>query len=134
MFIVTCKIGQPKPSRTCIIFDLKLSRFLLIIFKSFWPAVSRLSFVSVSLALDVTKIATRRHNYSLASGILRSILKACSTTCAFGRLSRTKQQICHCLNSVDSAVFVEFGSVYALNWNKVIDCRDRIGRVVRLCN
>jgi len=30
-------------------------------------------------------------------------------------------------------VFVEFGSVYALSWNKVIDCRDRIGRVVRLC-
>ena len=77
MLIVTYKIGQPKPSRTCIIFDLKLSRFLLIIFKSFWPAVSRLSFVSVSLALDVTKIATIRHNYSLASGVLRNNLKAC---------------------------------------------------------
>ena len=29
--------------------------------------------------------------------------------------------------------FVEFSSVYALRWNKVIDCRDRIGRVGRLC-
>ena len=44
-----------------------------------------------------------------------------------------KQQIGQCLDSVDSAVFVEFGSVYALSWNKVIDCRDRIGRVGRLC-
>ena len=26
-----------------------------------------------------------------------------------------------------------FGSVYALSWNKVVDCRDRIGRVGRLC-
>jgi len=52
----------------------------------------------------------------------------------FCRLPRTKQQIGQCLDSVDSAVFVEFGSVYALSWNKVIDCRDRIGRVVRLCN
>ena len=30
-------------------------------------------------------------------------------------------------------MFVEFDSVYALSWNKVVDCRDRIGRVVRLC-
>ena len=90
-------------------------------------------FVSVSLALDVTKIATICHNYSLASGILSNILKACWPRCAFGRSSGTKQQICQCLNSVDSAVFVEFGSVYVLSWNKVIDCRDRIGRVVRLC-
>ena len=102
-------------------------------FRPFWPAASRLSFVSVSLALDVTKIATIRHNYSLVSGILRNILKACWPRCAFGRSSGTKQQICQCLNSVDSAVFVEFGSVYALSWNKVIDCRDRIGRAVRLC-
>ena len=29
--------------------------------------------------------------------------------------------------------FVEFSSVYALRWNKVIDCRDRMGRVGRLC-
>ena len=29
--------------------------------------------------------------------------------------------------------FVEFGSVYALSWNKVIDCRDCIGWVGRLC-
>ena len=115
-----------------VCFDLKLSRFLLIIFRPFWPAVSRLSFVSVSLVLEVTKVATLCHNYSLASGILRTILKACWPRCACGRLSRTKQQICQCLNSVDSAVFA-FGSVYALNWNKVIDCRDRIGRVVCLC-
>ena len=74
MLIVTYKI--PKPSRSCIIFDLKLSRFLIIL-TPFWPAVSRLSFVSVSLALGVTKTATIRHNYSLASGILRNILKAC---------------------------------------------------------
>ena len=133
MLTVTYKIGQPKPSRTCIIFTLKLWKILLIRFRPFWPAVSKLSFVSVSLVLDVTKIATIRHNYSLASGILHNILKACWPRCAFGRLSRIKQQICQCLNSVDSAVFVEFGSVYALSWNKVIDCRDRIGRVVRLC-
>ena len=30
-------------------------------------------------------------------------------------------------------MFVEFDSVYALSWNKVIDNRDRIGRVVSLC-
>ena len=64
MLIVPYKIGQPKPSRTCIIFDLKLYDIILIIFRPFWPAVSRLSFVSVSLVLDVTKIATIRHNYS----------------------------------------------------------------------
>ena len=71
--------------------------------------------------------------YSLASGILRNILKVCQPRCAFGRLSRTKQQIGQCLDSVDSAVFVDFGSVYALSWKKIIDCRDRIGRAVRLC-
>ena len=63
--------------------------------------VSRLSFVSLSLALDVRKIGKIHHNYSLASG----------------RLSRTKQQICQCLNSVDSAVsgrFVDLSSVYAM--------------------
>ena len=90
-------------------------------FRPFRPAVSSLSFVSVSLALDVTKIATIHHNYSLASGLLCNTLKAWGPRCAFGRLSRTKQQICQCLNSVDSAVserFVEFSSVYALRWNK----------------
>ena len=105
------KIGQPKPSGTCISFDWKLWKILLIIVRPFWPAVKRLSFVAVSLTLDVTKIATIRHNYSLASGILRNILKACWRRCAFGGLSRTKQQICQCLNNVDSAVswrFVEF--------------------------
>ena len=130
------KIGQSKPSRTCIIFDLKLWKIILIIFRPFWPEVSRLSFVSVSLLLDVSKIATIYRNYSLASGILRNILKACWLRCAFGRSSRTKQQICQCLNSVDSAVsgrFVEFSSVYALRWNKVIDCRDHTGWVGCLC-
>ena len=37
----------------------------------------RLSFISASLAHDVTEIATIRHDYYLASGILRNILKAC---------------------------------------------------------
>ena len=46
---------------------------------------------------------------------------------------KQQQQIGQCLDSVDSAVFVEFGSVYALSWNKDIDSRDRIGGVVRLC-
>ena len=91
------KIGQPKPSRICIIFDLKLWKIIFIIFRPFWPEVSKLSFVSVSLLLDVTKIATIYSNYSLASGILRNILKACWPRCACGRLSRTKQQICHWL-------------------------------------
>ena len=102
------------------------------IFRPFWPPVSRLSFVSVS----VTKIATIRHNYSLASGILRNILKACWPRCAFGRLFRTKQQIFQCLNSVDSAVLgkvCEFSSVYALRWNKVLDSRDHIGQMDCFC-
>ena len=29
--------------------------------------------------------------------------------------------------------FLEFSSAYTLRWNKVINCRDRIGRVGRLC-
>ena len=65
MLIVKYKIGQSKPSRTCVIFDLKLENIILIIYRPFWPAVSRLSFVSVSLVLAVTKLATKRHNYSL---------------------------------------------------------------------
>ena len=114
------KIGQPKPSRICIIFNLKLWKIIFIIFRPFWPEVSKLSFVSVSLLLDVTKIATIYRNYSLASGILRNILKACWPRCAFGRSSRTKQQICQCLNSVSSAVLEGlWSSALFMHWDGI---------------
>ena len=94
-----------------------------MIFRPFWPAVSRLPFVSVSLALNVTKIATVRHKYSLASRILRHILKACWPRCAFGRLSRKNPSRFVNAWTVSTLPyrerFVEFCSAYALRWNKV---------------
>ena len=49
---------------------------------------------------------------------------------------KEKKQICQCLKSGDSTVSGKVCGVqvgFALRWNKVIDCRDRIGRVGRLC-
>ena len=63
-------------------------------------------------------------------------LLVCWPRCAFGRLSRRKQQICDAWTlSVMSyrERFVEFSSAYALRWNKVTHCRKRIGRVGRRC-
>ena len=64
----------------------------------------------MSLVLDVTKIATIRHNYSSASRILRFWKHVDLDVHLVGYLekkekkSRRKKQIYQCLNSVDSAV------------------------------
>ena len=120
------KIGQPKPSRTCIIFDLKLWK-ILIIFRSFWPVVSRLSFCSVSLELDVAKIATIRHNYSLASVFYVTFWKHIDRDV---HLIDYPEQNSRFVNAWTVSIlpyqerFVEFSFVYALRWNEVINCRD----------
>ena len=57
----------------------------------------------MSLVLDVTKIATIRRSYSLASRMLR-FLKHVDLDVHLVGYPEKAQQICQCLNNVDSAV------------------------------
>ena len=95
------------------------------------------SFVSVSLVLDVTKIATIRHNYSLVSHISRFWKHVDLDVHLVGYPEEEKNSRFVNTWTVSTLPyrerFVEFSSAYALRWNKVIDCRDRIGRMGRLC-
>ena len=65
---------------------------------------------------------------------MRELRAYCGTLHCFPPADLSKPEQC-LLRRIGKVFFflLEFSSAYALRWNKVIDCRDRIGRVVRLC-